>query len=761
MIFIKIGCLLLVVPLFVYGQNSSIIPYTSTIHYTFNNTKGILIEETTSSQFDTVQYVFTDALYKPDSDPLWRESGIEQQCLLFDGYSTYIEKQGFVPSKEFTISVWVAPRAFEWGDEEKLSAIVNQQDLQDKKGFALGIYRHGSWSFQFGNGKEWVKLWDEGHPLPKNAWSFITATFKGNKAAIYLNGEKLNEKAFSSPFAIVPATQKLIVGRHNQAVQLEPFKLNMFNGLMDELWIRENALTETEVKVLFNSYAPSGDVPKISHEDISLDYTKYKGDKYRPTYHAISPAHWMNEPHAPFYYNDKYHLFYQHNPTGPYWHQIHWGHWVSDDMINWKHAPVAISPEKGDLAPDGIWSGCAYYDENGEPVLFFTAGNDSRKPNQAVAITRPEDINDLNLIGWKNYPTLVVEQPEGYLFNQFRDPFVWKDGHQWYMIVGTGIENRGGSAALFTSKDIIHWEYQNPFYISDFEKFPELGLVWELPVFLPIGTYDSGETKYIMLISPVQGPAVVDVYYWLGKFDKENYQFVPEQPAPQLIDYGRFGFTGPSGMIDPKTGRAIVFTIAQGKYKGLNPYEMGWAHNAGLPMVLSLDNEGELLIEPIDEIKNNRKEKILNLRNKTLEKANKALKNVKGDLLEIQISLEYKGKSPYGLIVRKSTNGEEQTKLFYNPEKNTFGIDRSKTTKYQENGINEGTLKLDRKSFDLRVFLDKSMLEAYANNRKSITSRTYCSLEDALGIEIFGAKNVKVKSLEIWKMKPIEWEYVE
>jgi beta-fructofuranosidase len=737
----------------------------ASLHYSFNHRKGAVVEEKRSGTFDTVQYVFTRALYKPNSDPLWRANGIEQECLLFDGYSTYIEKQEFSPAREFTLSVWVAPRAFEWGDEGKLSAIINQQDLPAKRGFALGMFRHGSWSFQFGDGRQWVELWDEGNTLPRNSWSFLTATLSETGASLYLNGRKISEKRFDSLFTLLPAADEpLLIGRHNQAVELgrnPPFKLNMFNGLMDELHMQEGVLQEREVKALFEAYLPSGNIPAISFSDIALDFTKYEGDRFRPGYHAIAPAHWMNEPHAPFYFQGKYHLFYQHNPTGPYWHQIHWGHWVSEDMINWQHAPIALAPEKGDLTPDGVWSGAAHYDAKGEPLLFFTAGNDSKTPNQAVGIARPANISDPNLKEWVYHPELVAEQPEGYLFNEFRDPFVWKEAETWYMLVGTGLENRGGTAALFTSRDALNWEYRNPFYISDFSKYPQLGLVWELPVVLPLGTYPSGETRYILLISPVRDPAIVEVYYWLGRFDKHSLSFVPDQAEPQLMDYGRFGFTGPSGMIDPKTGRAIVFTIAQGKHRGLNVYEMGWAHNAGLPVALRLDDSGDLRFEPIEEIESRRGKKLLSLTNQSLQAANKALQAVKGDQLEIQLRFASSSRNPHGLLVRKSDKGEEQTRLYYNPRDNTFGIDRRQTTRYQHNGLDEGPLDLGDTPFALRVFLDKSMLEAYANQRKSITSRTYCSLEDALGIALFGDKGLKIESLEVWEMEPIPWSYTD
>ncbi|EMR04677.1 GH32 C-terminal domain-containing protein [Cesiribacter andamanensis] len=732
----------------------------SNLHYSFDHTAGAVVEEKVSGQYDSVQYAFTKALYKPQSDPLWRKSGVTQQALLFDGYSTFIEKTNFTPAQELTLAVWVAPRAFEWGDEGKLSAIINQQDLPNKKGFALGMYRHGAWSFQCGDGAQWVELWDQEHPLPKNEWSFVVATLSEQGAAIYLNGKKINEKKFSTPFQLAAATdQKLLIGRHNQAAVIEgdmPFSLNMFNGLMDELWVKGQFLSEGEVHAMYLAYLPTGKIPKIPYQEIALDYSKFNGDRYRPTYHAVAPAHWMNEPHAPFYYGGKYHLFYQHNPTGPYWHQIHWGHWVSDDMINWQHAPVALAPEKGDLTPDGIWSGSAHFDAKGEPVLYFTAGNDGKKPNQAVAIARPKNPKDPNLIEWIYHPKLVAEQPQGYLFNEFRDPFVWKEGTLWYMLVGSGIEGKGGTAALFTSSDALTWEYSNPFFLSDSQKYPRLGDMWELPVFLPVGKYKSGETRYILLVSPLKE----DIHYWLGRFDKKNNRFIPDQEAPQLMDYGKFGFTGPSGMVDPKTGRSIVFSIAQGKYRGLHAYNMGWAHNAGLPLSLSVDQQGRLLFEPIQEVENKRGQQLLSLKNMSLVDANKALATITGDVLEIKVTLEHKGKQPYGLIVRKSPTGAEQTKLYYNPEQETFGIDRMKTSQFQENGIDEGPLSLAGAPFELRVFLDKSMLEAYVNKRRSITSRTYCALKDALGIEVFGDPAVQVKSLEVWALNPIDWQYV-
>ena len=86
----------------------------------------------------------------------------------------------------------VTPRAFEHGDGGKLSAIINKQDKSAKAGFALGMFRHGTWSFQVRTGEVWIEVWDENHLFPQAKWSFLTATYDGNagKASIYLNSEQ-------------------------------------------------------------------------------------------------------------------------------------------------------------------------------------------------------------------------------------------------------------------------------------------------------------------------------------------------------------------------------------------------------------------------------------------------------------------------------------------------------------------------------------------------------------------------------------------
>lgn len=735
-------------------------------YWSFDEGKGSHLQDMKTNRVDSIHYIFNKARFKPNSGPLWQRKGIAGGALLFDGYSTWIERPAAAfktPAQAITISVWIAPRAFEHGAEGKLSAIVNQHDQAKKEGFILGMYRHGRLSFQVGTGSTWLELWEESHLLKKNTWSYVVATYdaRSARATLYLNGEQVAEKTLPKSqkgLSIKPSAEKLLIGKHNRNAKLARyFDLNMYNGLMDELKIYGSALSAEEVRQSFQTYVgPHGkQIPTIKPEDIQLDQGQYAGDRHRPQYHAIAPAHWMNEPHAPFYYKGNYHLFYQHNPLGPYWGQIHWGHWVSPDMVHWKSLPPALAPENDTLSPDGIWSGSASNDEQGVPALFFTAANDKASPNQRVALARPQDINDPLLVNWQKHPKPLIVQKKGTgLFGDFRDPFVWRDekDKRWYLLNGSGLPEKGGTALLYSSDNMLDWSYHGPFYTFNYQQYPNLGPIWELPVFLPIGKYPDGETKYIFLVSPVGKGADVEVYYWLGRFDKKAFRFIPDTPAPRLIDLGDFHFTGPSGMIDPKTGKIVLFTIAQGNRTSEDEHAAGWAHNAGLPVNLTLDEKGRLLVKPIEALQSLRKKQLLSFQNKTLAEANQLLSAVKGPMLEVIVEIKPLKARKYGLKVGCSPNGEEETSIYYDQSSQSLQADRTKTSKTRKYGLEGGKLDFGKENLKLHLYLDHSMVETYANDYKSLTTRIYPSLPDALGLKLWADQDIIIENMQIWQL---------
>ncbi|MFD2835014.1 GH32 C-terminal domain-containing protein [Gramella sp. AN32] len=690
-------------------------------------------------------------------DPLWKETGTENGSLLFDGYSTYLEIENFSLNKNFAISFWIAPRAFDSAIDKKIASVLDFYNPIDSIAMRVGLLQHGQLALEYELGKNKQRFTNENSYVNKNTWNHVLIVQQDNKIKLEINNEEVLEDTLKMDLlSFFQKDLKLLIGRNSNASGFgDKFKFNMISGLLDEIIIKNDP---SEVDKIDKKR-----LEKLQNEDIThalrLDFSKYKSEDYKPAYHATAPAHWMNEPHAPFYYNGKYHLFYQHNPFGPYWGQIHWGHWVSEDMVNWKHAEIALAPEKGELDPDGIWSGSAFVGPGNMPMLFYTAGNLKKEQNQYTAIAIPKDTTDKNLQQWEK-TDIIVDKPSEYKKNEFRDPFVFKVDETYYMIVGSGIEGKGGTAPIFESQDALNWEYLNPFYIADIQKYPFLGGVWELPVFLPLTRKDGSKTnKYVFMVLPLRDEADVEVFYWIGEFDQHKKQFVPDDAEPKLLDYGDFGFTGPSGFVDPKTGRTIVFSIAQGKYGNIDTYDMGWAHNAGLPIELWLSDSQELRFAPIEEVKTLRKEKLFSCKDCSKKIINSKLEEVQGEQLEILMEFEI-SKQKQGIEVRRTEDGSTKAMIYYDPATKTVVFD-----KLQENPEREvKALKApvgDASKVKLHIFLDRSMIEIYINDEVSITDRIYFKEEDAKGLKIIGPENANLESLSIWNLNGIDWEYVE
>nr|WP_286672279.1 GH32 C-terminal domain-containing protein [Cohnella hashimotonis] len=741
-------------------------------NWQLNEEQGTTAKDQVRNLDDAVHYVFNDAKYKPNSEPLWRD-GVAGKGLLFDGYSTWIARPSSEmakPGDEITIESWVSPRSYEWGDQGKLSAIVNQYDSANRSGYLLGMGRHGKWSFQVGVNGKWTEVWAaDNKPLQKNVWSHIAATYNktDGKLKLYLNGELAGTATAEKKLPITPANTDFMIGKNNSGAVINGvFTANMFNGMIDEVKVYNTALSQEAIQSDYQSVVSGFAGGVAPTPSMDFDRSDYDGDRYRPQYHLIAPGHWMNEPHAPLYFEGKYHIFYQFNPQGPYWHQIHWGHAVSDDMVHWEDMPVALAPDGGSETPDGVWSGSAVVGDDGNPALFFTAGNDQATPNQATGLARStfKDDGDADLKKWVYNGTPVTTQaanltaPEGEVwYGNFRDPYVWKDGDTWYQLVGSGIKNVGGTALLYTSDDMVHWTYQHPFFVGDYEKYHKTGQVWELPVLLPLGEDENGTMKYAFFINPwfdhYDADNVKYVFHWIGTWDKTTNKFVPDHEEPRLFDFGEH-FTGPSGMVDGQ-GRSILYSITQDRRTEQQHSDAGWAHNGGLPLVLSLRSDDTLGIEPIPELQSLRGEQLVDLSDTSVEAANAKLSQVQGDMLEIVLEAKIDLAKKFGISLRKTADGKEETRLFYDTENKQLNLDRWKSSLDPDvqKGIQNGQMELDGDVLKLHVYLDRSMIEAYANGKNSITSRVYPTRGDALGLALWregGAASVQ--KLQVWKM---------
>ncbi|NDL59873.1 glycoside hydrolase family 32 protein [Phytoactinopolyspora mesophila] len=484
------------------------------------------------------------------------------------------------------------------------------------------------------------------------------------------------------------------------------------------------------------------------------------GDPHRPGFHFMPPANWMNEPHAAFQYRGLHHIFYQRNPRGPFWDRIHWGHAVSHDLVNWRHLPDALTPDTVAVAPDGVWSGSATRGPDGSPVLFFTAGDNRLHPNQSIGLATPaagpDGADSANQLSeWRAVPEPVVRLDTGLdtgygppLATEFRDPFVWRDGDEWFMLVGSGVGGVGGTALLYVSQDLVTWAYAGPLLVGDVGRLPATGVMWELPNLLPVS--GPGGDRHVFIMSPWwPDPTEYSLryaWYWIGSWDARARRFTPDHDEPRHFDYGGY-FTGPTGTVD-ESGRTLLWSIAQDGRTDDEHRAAGWAHNAGLPLELSLGADGELRIAPVRELARLRRGGVVDLREPSLDNAAAALAAVRTDMAELELEAVVPGTSQLQVEVRRTPDGAEKAMMRYHAGERRIEI--------EVDGVAQGgPLTLDGDRLRLRVFVDRSMVEAYVNGHRSLTSRIYPRLpEKAQSMGISASAGVTLNRVRVWPLDP-------
>lgn len=265
------------------------------LHLTFDEGQGTTITDASGHLPDAeLNYLYTNAIYMDAQDPQWRSTGVEGGSLLFDGNSTYVtynKSDIAVEGSSLTVSVWAAPRTFEWDDPhavengtELLTGLVSQFSKSSKTGFVLGYERHGRLTFQIGTGDEWISLWSgEGDGLTKYEWNQVTATLDGDAGtmSLYLNGQLLASRDVPQGTAIAAANTSLLVGRSSEAEHWAASFINVHSGLMDDLKLYSRALSAEEVAEAYAAVS----VPAIAYEDIGL-VNILGGDVHKAQYHG-------------------------------------------------------------------------------------------------------------------------------------------------------------------------------------------------------------------------------------------------------------------------------------------------------------------------------------------------------------------------------------------------------------------------------------------------------------------------------------------
>jgi beta-fructofuranosidase len=454
-------------------------------------------------------------------------------------------------------------------------------------------------------------------------------------------------------------------------------------------------------------------------------------DHLRPLYHFLPPSNWLNDPNGLIQWRGRYHLFYQYNPNGPFHGTIHWGHAASDDLVHWENLPIALAPTPGGPDKDGVYSGCAV-DHDGVPTLVYTGIHP-----EVQCLATPADAN---LTTWRKHPAnpVIAAPPAGLEVEGFRDPYVWQEADGWYCAIGSGLKDVGGCVLLYRSADLVHWEYLHELCRGE---ITEAGRIWECPNFFPLGT------KHVLLVSPIP---LRKVLYLIG--DYRDHRFAPERVA--VVDDGGC-YYAPQVMRDER-GRRLMWGWLREERDQEAQRAAGWSGVMSLPTEVSLAPDGRLMVTPVPEVAALRAAHCAERAIALSQTEPFMPAGVEGARLEIMAVLEPGGAVAVGLSVLRSPDGQEETRITFDRSAGQLTVDR------QQSSLDAGTVRDTRAvqvrpaadgTLSLRVFVDGSVVETFASDGTSISSRVYPTRVDSRGVRFFAqGGSALLRSLDVWEM---------
>ncbi len=493
-------------------------------------------------------------------------------------------------------------------------------------------------------------------------------------------------------------------------------------------------------------------------------------DPVRPIYHFCNPDGRLNDPNGLCFWQGRWHLFYQAFP--PEDPRPHWAHAVSDDLIHWRDLPYAIYPHP----EHGCWSGASLVD--GDRVIVHYYGH---QLGNVSAISR-----DPLLLNWQKVPGGIPEPKGDELSQPFRvyDPCIWKKDGAYYSLSGgtlptgpRGLQRRANF--LFRSEDLETWEYLHPFVEDDL--FSANGDDGACPYFWPIGD------KHMLLYYSHRNGG----QYLIGDYD---------QACDKLIarDYGRFNFGAswpggihaPSATPDGKGGLIAIFNVNWGMPSpGWSEEERQVRHFGcwegqqlmSLPRRLSLSAGGDVQIEPAGDIES--------LRGRHTQIADCTIKGnsetvfdrLAGNAIELSLEVETNGAPLIELDVLRSPDQQEYTRIAFYRDRGVRPLVPGNEVSTPPNS--EGTYSLvaldsshasiqpqarsrppeiapvflaPEENLKMRVFVDKSIVEVFVNNRQCLAVRVYPGREDSVGVALRAVgRDARLVVLDAWEMKSI------
>lgn len=512
-----------------------------------------------------------------------------------------------------------------------------------------------------------------------------------------------------------------------------PFVLSAYKGQhisIDIQGVPENALCWKELKM-----------------SDSFDMTNK--EKFRPVYHHTPAYGWMNDPNGMFYKDGVYHLYFQWNPYGSVWANMHWGHSTSTDLMHWNFEGSAIVPD----AWGAIFSGSCVVDHNNTAgfgkdavIAFYTSAKASPWGDvQSQSMAYSLD-NGKTFVKYEGNPILTSSEKD------FRDPkvFWYAPGKHWVMMLAVGQHME-----IYSSVNLKEWKKESEFGAMQGAH----GGVWECPDLVEIPVEGTREKKWVLICNlnpggPFGGSAA---QYFVGSFDGKK--FVNESPTQtKWMDWGKDNYATVTWNNAPD-GRCIALGwMSNWQYANNVPTRQYRSANT-LARDLSLYREGQELYlksTPSVEVKKARGKKVSIPSFRVSEKHE--IVNLFEDnqgAYEVEILIQNAGASKIAFCLLNDKG--EKVSMYYDLNRKQFVMDRSEsgTVDFSKDfpAVTVAPANVD-KELTLRLFVDRSSIEAFGEDGKFVMTNLVFPSQPYVKMCFEADKNgYAVKTLNVYKLQ--------
>jgi len=365
---------------------------------------------------------------------------------------------------------------------------------------------------------------------------------------------------------------------------------------------------------------------------LSSDYTQ----PYRNQFHASTRRGWNNDPNGMVFADGIYHLYYQHNPFGIFWGNMHWGHLQSTDLIHWEEKPIAILQK---LVQCGIWSGGGFLDFNNSAGLG--------KGTQFSAFT---STGGEHLAFSRDKGLTFTELPESpVLKHTGRDPKIiyYSPEKKWVMAVFDGAscpeteatppakdtpeDRKYCNIAFYESKNLRQWKRTGAFTDPERKAVFECPELFELPV-----QGKPGESRWILLAAQNR--------YFIGNFDGKTFH---KESGPLGTTHGSF-YAAQTFSNVPDGRRIQIGWVPTDVYLKEFPDQItNQAFTLPHELTLRETQDGlRMFFWPVKETEGLREQLLVDEKNLSLAKANQLLRKYQTELTEVWIEFADSGSHP-------------------------------------------------------------------------------------------------------------------